>query len=287
MKNNKEVNIKLKRGKITGNILTYFVLGISSIFVLVPMLWMISTSIKIESETITIPPKWIPDNPTFDSYSRLWTEYPFLTYFKNSIIIVIGAVVLSVFFSCLSGYGITRFKFKGKNGFLTFVLVTQMFPSIMLLIPFYKVLDLYGLKDSLLGMVLVYTSFTIPFCTWMMVGFFKTIPLELDEAAIIDGCSRWKAFYKIVLPMTLPGISSVAIYSFITAWNEYMFAQVLITSPELKTVPLGIADLNGFYKILWNDMMAASVIASLPLVILFIFLQKSFISGLTAGAVKQ
>lgn len=285
MKNNKEVNIK--RGKITGNILTYFVLGISSILVLVPMLWMISTSIKIESETITIPPKWIPDNPTFDSYSRLWTEYPFLTYFKNSIIIVIGAVVLSVFFSCLSGYGITRFKFKGKNGFLTFVLVTQMFPSIMLLIPFYKVLDLYGLKDSLLGMVLVYTSFTIPFCTWMMVGFFKTIPLELDEAAIIDGCSRWKAFYKIVLPMTLPGISSVAIYSFITAWNEYMFAQVLITSPELKTVPLGIADLNGFYKILWNDMMAASVIASLPLVILFIFLQKSFISGLTAGAVKQ
>ncbi len=285
MKNNKEVNIK--RGKITGNILTYFVLGISSILVLVPMLWMISTSIKIESETITIPPKWIPDNPTFDSYSRLWTEYPFLTYFKNSIIIVIGAVVLSVFFSCLSGYGITRFKFKGKNGFLTFVLVTQMFPSIMLLIPFYKVLDLYGLKDSLLGMVLVYTSFTIPFCTWMMVGFFKTIPIELDEAAIIDGCSRWKAFYKIVLPMTLPGISSVAIYSFITAWNEYMFAQVLITSPELKTVPLGIADLNGFYKILWNDMMAASVIASLPLVILFIFLQKSFISGLTAGAVKQ
>ena len=287
MKNKKEVNIKLKRGKITGNILTYFVLGISSIIVLVPMLWMISTSVKIESETITIPPKWIPDNPTFDSYSRLWTEYPFLTYFKNSIIIVIGAVVLSVFFSCLSGYGITRFKFKGKNSFLTFVLVTQMFPSIMLLIPFYKVLDLYGLKDSLLGMILVYTSFTIPFCTWMMVGFFRTIPLELDEAAIIDGCSRWKAFYKIVLPMTLPGISSVAIYSFITAWNEYMFAQVLITSPELKTVPLGIADLNGFYKILWNDMMAASVIASLPLVILFIFLQKSFISGLTAGAVKQ
>ena len=118
-----------------------------------------------------------------------------------------------------------------------------------------------------------------------MVGFFRTIPLELDEAAIIDGCSRWKAFYKITLPMTLPGISSSAIYAFITAWNEYMFAQVLIISPELKTLPLGIAELNGFYKILWNDLMA--VIASLALIILFIFLQKYFISGLTAGAVKQ
>ena len=119
------------------------------------------------------------------------------------------------------------------------------------------------------------------------MGFFKTIPLELDEAAIIDGCSRWRAFRQIVLPMTLPGISSSAIYAFITAWNEYMFAQILINNPELKTVPLGIAELNGFYKILWNDMMAASVIASLPLIILFVFLQKYFISGLTAGAVKQ
>jgi ABC-type glycerol-3-phosphate transport system permease component len=157
----------------------------------------------------------------------------------------------------------------------------------MMLIPYYKVLSTYGINDSLLGMIIVYISFTVPFCSWMMVGFFRTIPLELDEAAIIDGCSRWKAFYKIILPMTLPGIASSAIYAFITGWNEYMFAQVLINSPELKTVPLGIAELNGFYKILWNDMMAASIIASLPLVILFIFLQKYFISGLTAGAVKQ
>ena len=218
---------------------------------------------------------------------RLWKEYPFLTYFKNSIIISVGAVVVSVMFSCLAGYGVTRFRFKGKESFLGFILMTQMFPSIMLLIPYYKVLDMYGLKDSLVGMMCVYISFTIPFCSWMMVGFFRTIPLELDEAAIIDGCSRWKAFYKITLPMTLPGISSSAIYAFITAWNEYMFAQVLIISPELKTLPLGIAELNGFYKILWNDLMAASVIASLPLIILFIFLQKYFISGLTAGAVKQ
>lgn len=277
----------LKKKKILSGIGTYTVLIIMAVIVLIPILWMVSTSIKLESETITIPPQWIPDHPTLESYRRLWSEYPFAVYFKNSIIISAGAVILSVGFSCLAGYGVTRFKFRGKQSFLTFLLVTQMFPSIMMLIPYYKVLSTYNLKDTYLGMILVYISFTIPFCSWMMVGFFKTIPLELDEAAIIDGCSRWRAFRQIVLPMTLPGISSSAIYAFITAWNEYMFAQILINNPELKTVPLGMAELNGYYKILWNDMMAASVIASLPLIVLFIFLQKYFISGLTAGAVKQ
>lgn len=277
----------MRRKKLLTGTGIYVLLTIMAAAVLLPILWMVSTSFKMEAETITIPPRWIPEHPTLESYGRLWTEYPFLTYFKNSILISAGAVLLSVLFSCLAGYGVTRFRFRGKKSFLSFLLVTQMFPSIMLLIPYYKVLDIYGLKDTLLGMIFVYISFTVPFCSWMMLGFFRTIPLELDEAAIIDGCSRWKAFYKIILPMTLPGISSSAIYAFITAWNEYMFAQVLINTPALKTVPLGIAELNGFYKILWNDMMAASVIASLPLVVLFLFLQKYFISGLTAGAVKQ
>lgn len=278
--------MRTKNKKLLAGIGTYITLGLFAVVVLLPILWMLSTSFKIESETIIIPPRWIPETFTIEAYQRLWEEYPFLTYFKNSIIIVLGSVIVSVAFACLAGYGVTRFKFKGKKGFTTFLLVTQMFPSIMLLIPYYKVLDTYGLNDSLLGMTLVYISFTIPFCTWMMIGFFKTIPTSLDEAAIIDGCSRWKVFLKVILPLTLPGIASSAIYAFITAWNEYMFAQTLLISPELKTLPLGIAELNGFYKILWNDMMAASVIASIPLVILFVFMQKYFVSGLTAGAVK-
>ena len=278
--------MRTKSKKLLAGIGTYITLGLFAVVVLLPILWMLSTSFKIESETIIIPPRWIPETFTIEAYQRLWEEYPFLTYFKNSIIIVLGSVIVSVAFACLAGYGVTRFKFKGKKGFTTFLLVTQMFPSIMLLIPYYKVLDTYGLNDSLLGMTLVYISFTIPFCTWMMIGFFKTIPTSLDEAAIIDGCSRWKVFLKVILPLTLPGIASSAIYDFITVWNEYMFAQTLLISPELKTLPLGIAELNGFYKILWNDMMAASVIASIPLVILFVFMQKYFVSGLTAGAVK-
>lgn len=275
-----------KKKNIFSDTVSYIVLTLSSLMVLVPILWMASTSIKDETEIITIPPRWIPTNITFDSFGRLWREYPFITYFKNSLIIVCGAVIISVAFSCLAGYGVTRFKFKGRNAFMSFVLITQMFPSIMLLIPFYKVLSTYGLKDTLFGMVLVYASFTVPFCSWMMVGFFKTIPTELDEAGIIDGCNQWQVFSKIILPLTLPGIAATAIYSFITGWNEYMFAQILIISPGNKTLPLGIAELNGFYKILWNDMMAASLLASIPLIIMFIFMQKYFISSLTAGSVK-
>lgn len=275
-----------KKKKISDGSLTYVILTLFALIVLAPILWMVSTSIKNEVETIALPPRWIPQHPTMASFRRLWSEYPFLFYFRNSIVVVFGSMLISVAFSCLSGYGVTRFDFKGKQAFMLFLIVTQMFPSIMLLIPYYKILSTYGLKDSLLGLVLVYTSFTIPFCSWMMAGFFRTIPLSLDEAGVIDGCSRWQVFGRIILPLTLPGIAATAIYSFITGWNEYMFAEVLINTPSLKTVPVGIAELNGYYKILWNDMMAASVIASIPLIVLFVFLQKYFISSLTAGAVK-
>ena len=273
--------------KLGNTVICYAVLIFFSLLVLVPVAWMISTSFKTEPETIQIPPTWIPREPTIQAYIRIWKDYPFVTYFKNSLIIVLGATLLSTVVSCFAGYGVTRFNFRGKGSFMTFMLMTQMFPSIMLLIPYYKVLSIYGLMNTHLGMILVYVSFTIPFCSWMMAGFFKRIPVELDEAAIIDGCSRMRAFRSIILPLTLPGIASTAMYSFITGWNEYMFAQVLISDPTLKTVPIGIAELNGFYKILWNDMMAASLIASIPLILLFLVSQRSFISSLTAGAVKQ
>ena len=273
--------------KLGNAVICYAVLIFFSLLVLVPVAWMISTSFKTEPETIQIPPTWIPREPTIQAYIRIWKDYPFVTYFKNSLIIVLGATLLSTVVSCFAGYGVTRFNFRGKGSFMTFMLMTQMFPSIMLLIPYYKVLSIYGLMNTHLGMILVYVSFTIPFCSWMMAGFFKSIPVELDEAAIIDGCSRMRAFRSIILPLTLPGIASTAMYSFITGWNEYMFAQVLISDPALKTVPIGIAELNGFYKILWNDMMAASLIASIPLILLFLVSQRSFISSLTAGAVKQ
>lgn len=277
----------MKTSRIIENVLTWTIFIIGAVLVLIPILWMVSTSLKTEPETFRIPPQWIPDEPTIRSYQAMWTEYPFLYYFKNSIIVTVLAVFVSVAISCLTGYGTTRFEFKGKGMFLGFILMTQMFPSVMLLVPYYKVLNTYNLNNTLIGLSLVYVSFTVPFCSWMMVGYFKTIPITLDEAAIIDGASRWQVFYKVALPIVAPGVASSAIYAFITCWNEYMFANLLMADEKMKTVSVGIAQMNGYYKIMWNDLMAASVVASIPLVVAFIFLQKYFISGLTAGAVKQ
>ncbi|MCR8630985.1 carbohydrate ABC transporter permease [Paenibacillus radicis (ex Xue et al. 2023)] len=265
----------------------YAILIVACLLIIVPVLWMVSTSLKAESDIFSIPPRWLPEKVTFAAFTRLWTDYPFSSYFYNSLVSVAFATVLSLFFSTLAGFGASRFHFRGKGAFLTFLLVTQMFPSIMLLIPFYKIMSMIGLLDSLAGLVLTYISFTIPFCSWMMMGYFNTISKEIDDAAAIDGCSKLRIFWQIILPLTLPGLAATAIYSFIAGWNEYIFALVLITTETNKTVPIGIGQLIGQYKIVWNDLMAASLVASVPLTILFLFMQKYFISSLTAGAVKS
>ena len=277
----------MRRKKIMAGAAMYALLGLLASLVLIPVLWMVSTAFKSYGETIAKPPRWIPQQISFEAFGRLWSEYPFGTYFKNSFVIVLFSMAVSVFASCLAGYGLTRFKFRGRNSVMTFILVTQMFPSVMLLVPFYSIIGKMHLLDTHLGLILVYISFTVPFCTWTMLGFFRALPLDLDEAARIDGCNSWQCFSRIILPLTLPGIASTSIYAFITSWNEYMFAFILTSRPEMKTLSVGIAEMNGFQQIRWNDMMAASLMASLPLILLFICLQKYFVSGLTSGAVKS
>lgn len=269
-----------------GFAVVYSILGVATMFVLVPVFWMISTSLKAEDEVFRSPPQWVPTNLTFEAFVRIWTDYPMLQYIGNSMLVVIVATLISLIFSTLAGFGASRFKFPGKGAFLVFLLMTQMFPSIMLLIPFYKILSSYDLINTYTGLVLTYISFTIPFCSWMMMGYFNTIPKELDQAAAIDGCSRFRTFWQIILPLTIPGIASTAIYAFIIGWNEYMFALTLMSDENLKTLPVGIGQMIGMYRILWNDLMAASLISSVPLIIIFLFLQKYLINGLTAGAVK-
>lgn len=277
----------MRRKKIMAGAAMYALLGLMASLVLIPVLWMVSTAFKSYGETIAKPPRWVPQQISFEAFGRLWSEYPFGTYFKNSFVIVLFSMAVSVFASCLAGYGLTRFKFRGRNSLMTFILVTQMFPSVMLLVPFYSIIGKMHLLDTHLGLILVYISFTVPFCTWTMLGFFRALPLDLDEAARIDGCNSWQCFSRIILPLTLPGIASTSIYAFITSWNEYMFAFILTSRPEMKTLSVGIAEMNGFQQIRWNDMMAASLMASLPLILLFICLQKYFVSGLTSGAVKS
>lgn len=164
--------------------------------------------------------------------------------------------------------------------------VTQMFPAVMLFVPYYKLLTIYGLANTRAGIIIVHIASVIPFCSWMMYGFFNGIPRELDEAARIDGCGHLRTFLQVVAPLTLPGLISTTIYAFIQSWNEYMFSLLCITKESMKTLPVAIGQMAGYDKIMWNDLMAASLLSSLPVVILFLFLQKYFINSMMAGAVK-
>lgn len=267
--------------------IVYGLLIIASLFIIVPILWMFATAMKTDQGVMSLPVRWIDENMSFRSFIRIWTDYPFPLFFRNSFVIVISSMIVSLFFSCLAGYGVSRFNFTGKKAFLAFILITQLFPSVMLLVPFYQILKIYGLSNTHLGLILVYISSSVPFCSWLMYGYYDTIPRELDDAAAIDGCSKMKTFWIIITPLARPGIAATAIYSFLTSWNEYMFATVLTNGDNVKTVPVGIGRLIGEYRIAWNDMMSASLMASIPLLILFIFFQKHLINALTAGAVKS
>ena len=273
--------------KFTGTFFIYFFLVLGSLFALFPLLWMLSTSLKPLEETFLIPPDWIPKNITFQSYRVIWTDYNFPIYFKNSIIVVVSSTLVATAFSILSGYGVSRFNFRGKASFLYFLLLTQMLPSVLLVVPYFQVLRALGLYNTLGGLTIAYISFALPFCSWMMKGFFDGIPKELDEAAEIDGASKLRTLIKVILPLSAPGVVATMIFSFVLGWNEYLFALTLAGSENVKTVSVGIGSMIGQYKVAWNDMMAVSVVATIPLIVVFVFLQKYLVQGLTAGAVKE
>lgn len=280
--------IKSKKQRETvGKIVKYIVLVVLALFILVPVLWMLSTALKTEAETYQPNPVWIPSKICLDSFRKFFGIYNFGKMTVNSLLTCIGSMIICTACSCLAGYGVTRFKFKGKNTFMGFLLVTQMFPSVMLVVPFYSVLTKYHMTNSLLGLVIVYAATNIAFSTWMMTSYFKNIPLELDEAARVDGASSFTIFWKIILPLTIPGIAAVAIFVLINGWNEYMYSSVLISKDALKTLTVGIVSLNSQYQVHWNDMMAASTVSCIPLIILFLCFQKYFIAGMTSGAVKS
>ncbi len=264
----------------------YSVLIVLSTFVVVPLLWMVSTAFKNEVQLNSPNPIWVPDPINWSSFEKFFSTYSFGTMTINSLLTSLGAALVCTIFACLAGYGITRFQFTGKAQFLGFLLLTQMLPSVMLIVPFYAVLSNYGLTNNLWGLIIVYAATNLAFSTWMMVGYFRTIPLELDEAARIDGASHFRTFRQIVLPLTTPGIAAVAVFVLINCWNEYMYAAVLMSNDANKTLTVGIMALNSQYQVHWNDMMAASTVSCLPLLILFLLFQRYFIAGMTGGAVK-
>lgn len=278
---NKKINQKVD------TVATYVILSIMTLFILVPVAWMISTAFKTEAQTYYPDPKWIPDPISIESFYKFFNTYNFGKMTINSLITCLSAMVICVACACLAGYGVTRFQFRGKKQLMGFLLVTQMFPSVMLVVPFYAVLSKYHMTNSLLGLIVVYAATNVAFSTWMLVSYFKTVPTELDEAARVDGASSFRIFWSIILPLIGPGIAAVAMFVLFNGWNEYMYSSVLVSKDDLKTLTVGIISLNSQYQIKWNDLMAASTISSLPLVILFVCFQKYFVAGMTGGAVKS
>ena len=265
----------------------YLILIMLSLFIIVPVLWMVSTAFKGEAQTYSPTPVWIPSPISLNSFKKFFGLYSFGKMTRNSLVTCLGSMVICTACACFSGYGVTRFQFRGRKQFMAFLLVTQTFPSVMLVVPFYAVLSTYHLTNSLLGLTIVYAATNIAFSTWMMTSYFETIPVELDEAARVDGANSFTIFWRIVLPLTVPGIAAVAIFVLINGWNEYMYSSILISKDALKTLTVGIVSLNTQNQVHWNDMMAASTMSCLPLIILFLCFQRYFIAGMTSGAVKN
>ncbi len=251
-----------------------------------PFFWMVSTSLKPPPEVFATPPAFIPDEPTLENFTRLFSATHFLTYFWNSIVVCGWAVLLTMIASAFGAYSLTRFRYPGREKFAGLILCTYMFAPIMVVIPFFILAKKIGIENTHLALVLSFTSFCLPFTLWMMRAFFMTIPLELEEAAMVDGCGRVRAVMFVVLPLALPGIIATSIFTFILAWNDYIFTRILIASDELKTLPVGVQDLFNSSIIDWGLIMAAGMMITIPALIFFVAVQRYLIRGWGAGAVK-
>jgi multiple sugar transport system permease protein len=257
------------------------------IYCLIPFAWMLSTSLKTEAEAFRIPPTWIPLEPTIDSYIGIWVRKNFGIYFLNSTIISLATAVLSTFFGALAGYGFSRFFFRGRKFLIGFFLATQMLPGVLLVGPYFKILSRLGLYDTRTGLIIAFLTICLPFSTWMMKGFIDKVPLELDQSAMVDGCSRIGLFFKIVLPIVAPGMVATILFAFLLAWGDLLWALCLTSSENMITVTLGIARTVGEFRIIWPMLMAGSLVGGMPAILLYIFLQRLLVQGLTAGAVKE
>ena len=251
-----------------------------------PLFWMLSTSLKPSGEIFATPPRMIPTRPTLDNFARLFTETSFLTYFRNSATVALTAVLLTLAVSSLGAYGLTRFSFRGRDQVAGLILTTYMFAPVMIIIPFYILVKQLGIVNTHLALVLSYTTFCLPFCLWLLRAFFQSIPLELEEAALVDGAGRGRAVWYVVLPLALPGLIATAIFTFILTYNDFLFSMVLITSEELKTLPVGVNDLFNATIVDWGMIMAAGVMITAPAVMFFAAVQRYLVQGWGAGGVK-
>lgn len=279
--------MSITKTKRIQNIIRAVVLIFYMLFVLLPIYWMVVTSFKTNPEIINAQQiTYFPKIFTLDNYKSLFNMLSYGSYLKNSIIVTVSTAICILILSILGGYGLARFKFKGKGGVLIFFLLTQMIPGILVIIPLYVVFSKVGLINTRGALFIYYLIINLPFCVITMRSFFERIPYELEEAAYVDGCSRMQSLRRIVLPVMFPGIVAVFVFAFIGAWNELIAGTIFINTPDMWTIPVGLKSLIGKYSVQWGALMAGGVLALLPTAIMFVFVQKYVVEGLTSGAVK-
>ena len=259
---------------------------VACIFAAGPVLWGAITSLKIPTQVVTYPPELLPHPPTLQNFVDVWNQTTFPVYFRNSLVVTAVSVVLSLVLALHAAYGLARFEFRGKAFLMLGILATSMIPGIAILVPLYNLSVQAKLYNTLTGMIIVYTAWNIPLVVWLLKGFFEKVPRELEEAALIDGCGRYRMFYLIVLPLARPGILAASIMAMMAVWNDFLIGFTLAVSEQKRLLPFGLYTYISNVGVDWGQLMAATVLALLPVVFAFLLMQKWLVQGLMAGAVK-
>ena len=278
-------SVKRKNRLLT--IFIYAGLAIGLVYASFPVLWMLSCSIKSNTEIFSVPPRLVPKTVTLEAYNAIFSSPTKIRFFINSYFVATAVTLLTLLVSILAGYSFSRYSFKLKKPLNLFIISTQTVPPITLMIPYFGLVVAFKMYDTYFALIFTYMVFTLPYAILMMTGYFNTLPRELDEAVMVDGGSSFYALWRVLVPISLPGIVATGVYTFLLCWNEFLFALTLTKTTKMRTVPIGIQQLMGQHAYEWNEMMAMSLLGSLPILILFLVAQRHFLAGMTAGSLKS
>ena len=274
--------------RVLGGPVLWLGLAALTLFAMLPFVWVFLASFKTRAELYATPIVYLPASLSVANYVEAWTSKltPFSRFFANSLWVSSVTMVATTLVSILAGYALARFRFAGRQTFLLIFLATQMFPAVLLIAPLLSQWYALGLIDTYQALIYSNLSFTVPFTVWMLVGYFESIPLELEESAMLDGCNRFGALCRVVLPLAAPGVAATAIFAFVASWSELLFAITFTSQTEMRTLSAGLLFMVGQYEIQWGQLSAGVIISTVPVAILFTYLQRHLIQGLSAGAVK-
>jgi multiple sugar transport system permease protein len=267
-------------------LLGYVIIVVMALWAVTPFYWMLLTSFKSEGEILTPSANLLPKSFTVTHYTKTFFATGFPNFLKNSLIVGTATTLLSVVVGAMAGYAISRLRFRGRDVVARALVYSYLVPASILFIPLFALMVSLGLTNSLFGLALTYLTFTVPFCTWMLIGYFRTVPIELEEAALVDGATKWTVLWRIIVPLSAPAMVVVAVFSFTLAWNEFLYALVLVQSKDAMTAPVGLTSFQIADQTFWGAMMAASTIMSLPPLLLYLVSQRWVIAGWTMGSVK-